>query len=154
MARLALILHENGEVAPLDDNTNPLERVAVYDIGEKVVSRVDQPYDSGATDFDLAEFAVIEHVTDVIAQHFEDEVFEKLQSRGIHMWLEAPGMNASGAIEAWREAVLPEAVVGAHAIHDPHGRRVRKQSARERQNHRHSPSPARGVSPPAHGPVI
>lgn len=152
MKRVALVVHENGDVAPVDDNGKHFENVLIYQVDETSEQKLDLEFDPKADDFDLAEAAALEKVTDMIGQHFEEACFEKLRARGIHLWLEAPGNKAGVALEAWKEGHLPEAQVGAHAVHGP------EKGARVRHHHEHrghmSRTSDRGMQPPAHGPQV
>ncbi|MCB9893463.1 MAG: hypothetical protein H6839_03330 [Planctomycetes bacterium] len=152
MKRVALVLHDNGNVAPVDDAAKHFERVDVYEVDGNAMKKLDLEFDPKADDFDLAEALVLEKVTDVIGQHFEQGSFDKLKARGIHLWLEAPEIKSGVAVEAWNEKHLPEALVGAHAVHGPEG------GARIRTHHAHgrhvSRTSERGMQPPAHGPQV
>jgi predicted Fe-Mo cluster-binding NifX family protein len=153
MKRIALVLHENGDIAPVDDDARHFDRVEIYELDELSEHKVVQPFDPKASDFDLAEAAALAGVTDVIGQHFEQQAFEKLKARGIHVWLEAPENKAGVALEAWKAGELPEAKAGSHAVHGPEGGRETKEGQHPRHAQR-SARPDRGVSSPAHGPKI
>ncbi|MCB9935974.1 MAG: hypothetical protein H6840_09800 [Planctomycetes bacterium] len=153
MKRVALVLHENGDIAPVDDESKHFERVEIYEVDELSEQKLSQHFDPKAADFDLAEAAALEGITDVIGQHFEQKCFEKLKARGIHVWLEAPENKAGVALEAWKAGQLPEAKAGAHAVHGPEGRRETRQGHHPRHAQR-GKRPDRGVSAPAHGPKI
>jgi len=153
MKRIALVLHENGDIAPVDDNSKHFERVEIYELDGLSEHKVAQPFDPKASDFDLAEAATLAGVTDVIGQHFEQKAFESLKARGIHVWLEAPENKAGIALEAWKAGQLPEARVGAHAVHGPEGKRVTREGHHPRHAQRGA-RPDRSVSSPAHGPTI
>ena len=152
MKRVALVLHENGNVAPVDDAAKHFERVDIYEIAETTMEKLDFEFDPKAADFDLAEALALEKVTDVIGQHFEQGCFDKLKARGVHMWLEAPEVKSGIALEAWKEKHLPEAQVGAHAVHGPEGGgRIREHHVHARHIGRTS---SQGMQPPAHGPSV
>lgn len=153
MKRVALVLHENGDIAPVDDESKHFERVEIYEVDELSEQKLTQPFDPKADDFDLAEAAALAGVTDVIGQHFEQKPFEALKARGIHVWLEAPENKAGTALEAWKAGQLPEAKSGAHAVQLPEGGRETKEGQHPRHAQR-SARPDRGVSSPAHGPKI
>lgn len=155
MKLLALVLHENGTVAPVDDNGRHFDAVEVYRIDDEGAhEKVDIPFDPAAEDFDLGEALSIAKVTDLVGQHFEDDCFSNLHARGLHLWLEAPELKADEALQAFKEHKLPEAMKGTHVIHGPEGKRVRKEGVHERHGRHHPPGGSRGVSPPAHGPSI
>ena len=155
MKLLALVLHENRTVAPVDDNGRHFEAVEVYRIGDDTShEKVNIPFDPKADDFDLGEALSIAKITHLIGQHFEEACFNNLKARDIHMWLEAPELGVDEALEAFKAGKLPEAKHGAHAIHGPAGHRTRHEGAHERHARRETPGGGRGVSPPAHGPSI
>lgn len=155
MKLLALVLHENRTVAPVDDNGKHFEAIEVYRIKDDGThEKVDIRFDPKADDFDLGEALSIAKVTDLVGQHFEEACFNKLHARDIHMWLEAPELGVDEGLEAFKSGKLPEAKHGAYAVHGPEGKRVRHESAHERHGRHQTPGGGRGVSPPAHGPTI
>jgi predicted Fe-Mo cluster-binding NifX family protein len=146
------MVHEDGNVAPVDDNGRHFDSLVVYEVDDLKEKKLDLEFDPKADDFDLAEAAALEKITDVVGQHFEEACFEKLHARGIHLWLEAPEVKAGVALEAWKEGHLPEAQKGAHAVHGPDkGKRIRQHHAHGRHVSRTSD---RGMQPPAHGPQV
>lgn len=127
MALIAVITHEDGTVAPVDDTGRHFDAVKLYQTGKTGPLRAVFPFHAKAPDFDLRAALVLSHVTDVIAQHYEPECFNKLKTAGLRLWLEAPGATPSDALAALNENKLPEAVIGARAIHAPEGRVVHSE---------------------------
>jgi hypothetical protein len=155
MKLLALTLHKNRTVAPVDDNGRHFEAVEVYRIQDDGThEKVDIPFDPEAEDFDLGEALTIAKVTDLIGQHFEDECFANLHARDLHLWLEAPELGVDEAVEAFKAGKLPEAKKGTHVVHGPEGKRTRHEGVREHHGRHRPPGGSRGVNPPAHGPSI
>lgn len=152
MKRVAIILHADETIAPVDDNANHFDKIELFEADENNDEAVDLPFDPQAEDFELSKALTQFDITHVIGQHFEEKCFKKLQEHDIRMWLEAPEFTARQAIAAWKKGELPEARVGAHAMHGPEGKRTRHESTYERH-----PRRARGssdVSSPIHGPEI
>jgi hypothetical protein len=143
---VAVISHEDGTIAPVDDSGRHFDAVNLYEVDKSGPQRAAFPFDPKARDFDLRTALVVTNVTDVIAQHYEPECFTKLKTAGLHLWLEAPGFTPREAMNALADGELPEAVVGARAVHGPEGRVVHHEE-------RDKPLP---VYPMAHGsnPVI
>lgn len=152
MNRVAIILHKDDKIAPVDDSATRFDKIEIFESDENGSKPVDLPFDPQAEDFELSTALTQFDITHVIGQHFEEGCFKKLQERDIHMWLEAPDLTAKDAIKAWKEEKLPEAKVGAHAVHGPEGKRTRRESASEhRPRHQRGSS---GVSSPIHGPEV
>lgn len=150
MRRVAIILHKDDTVAPVDDNGRHYEAVKVFDVNGQVET-ADLVIDPKSDDFALSVGLVTAKVTDVIGQHFEDVCFEELSRLNIHMWLEGPDIDAGTALQAWRDGLLPEAKVGAHAVHGPEGKRVRHSSPRQRHGIHEPPGGGRSVGTPGVG---
>lgn len=150
MKRVAIILHADDSVAPVDDTANHFDKVELYEADENNDKHVDLPIDPHAEDFVLGKALSNFEVTHVIGQHFEEGCFNNLRKRGIHMWLEAPDLTAKDAIAAWKEGKLPEAVVGTRAVQSADGMRNRDEGEhRPRRGHGSS-----DVKSPIHGPEI
>jgi hypothetical protein len=143
---VAVISHEDGTIAPVDDSGRHFDAVKLYELDKKGPQRAAFPFDPKARDFDLRAALALAQVTDVIAQHYEEECFNKLKATGIRLWLEAPGFTPREAMNALIDGELPEAAVGAHAVHGPEGRSLRRQDE-------HKPQPAHRITTSG-GPVI
>ncbi len=150
MRRVAIILHKDDTVAPVDDNGHHYDAVKLFDVNGQV-EIADLVVDPKSDDFALSVALVTAKATDVIGQHFEEECFEELSRLRIHMWLEGPDVDAETALQAWRDKRLPEAKVGAHAVHVPEGMRVRHESPRQRHGRHEPPGGGRSVSTPGVG---
>jgi hypothetical protein len=138
MALIAVITNDEGTVAPVDDSGRHFDSVKLYQTEKGGDQRAVFPFQPKAPDFDLRAALVLAHVTDVIAQHYEEGCFTKLKTAGLRLWLEAPGFTPHEALDAFHAGHLPEATVGAHVVHGPEGRNVRRE---ERE-----PQPARQLS--------
>lgn len=152
MKRVAVVLHEDGKVAPVDDAGHHFDRVKVFESNEGLFEEAEFKFEGPNDDRLLPVALAHAKVTDVIGQHFEERCYKLLREAGVHMWLEAPENGTKSALEAWLDGELPEATVGAHAVHGPEGRAVRHESARERGPAR--PRSSGGVSSPIHGPEV
>lgn len=152
MKRIAIVLHENGKIAPVDDAGHHFDRVKVFESDDGVFGASEFKFEGPNDDRLLPVALAHAKVTDVIGQHFEEHCFNVLKEGGVHMWLEAPENDEKTALKAWLAKELPEAKVGAHAVHGPEGKRVRHESSRERgPSH---PRSSGGVSSPIHGPEV
>jgi predicted Fe-Mo cluster-binding NifX family protein len=152
MKRIAIVLHGDGTVAPVDDRGHHFDSVKVYEVDGDVIEEAEFRFAGPEDDRLLPAALKLARVSDVIGQHFEEGCFGSLKEAGIHMWLEAPENDSTTALKAWLEKELPEAAAGARTIHGPEGRRVRQESSRERSPGRQRSSG--GVSSPIHGPEI
>ena len=150
MKRIAIVLHKDGKLAPVDDAGHHFDIVKVFESDGALFEEAEFKFDGANGDRLLPVALKLAEVTDVIGQHFEEKCFETLKNEGIHMWLEAPDVDEKSALKAWLDEELPEATVGAHTVHGPEGREVRHEASRERVTRRESPN--RGVSSPIHGP--
>jgi hypothetical protein len=130
---VAVISHEDGTIAPVDDSGRHFDAVNLYEVDKSGPQRAAFPFDPKARDFDLRTALVVTNVTDVIAQHYEPECFTKLKTAGLHLWLEAPGFTPREAMNALADGELPEAVVGARAVHGPEGRSLHREEERKQQ---------------------
>lgn len=152
MKRIAIVLHENDKVAPVDDAGHHFDIVKVFESDGAVFEEAEFKFE-GLNDDRLLPVALAHaKVTDVIGQHFEERCFKLLKEGDVRMWLEAPENDVKTALKAWLDGELPEAKAGAHAVHGPEGRQVRHESSRERAPKRQRSSG--GVSSPIHGPGV
>ncbi|MBK8206967.1 MAG: hypothetical protein IPK87_09290 [Planctomycetes bacterium] len=140
--RMALVLTLHNHVAWLNDEKFTHDRIELIDEHGKLT---EEALLTRATPAGLAGELIEAGVTDLVAEHIEEGVFNAVKAAGIKLWLGPPGLERNDAIEQWMQEKLPEARVAAQKT--PAAPEHPVPSAK----HHHSRGRDRGVDAPVRG---